>query len=45
MGAGAGAIHVPTALPGAIYGSPRWPDEQGRPLPTYPCRVAAREVA
>ena len=24
---------------------PRWPDEQGRPLPTYPCRRCGREVA
>jgi hypothetical protein len=24
---------------------PRWPDEQGRPLPTYPCPRCGREVA
>lgn len=23
---------------------PRWPDEQGRPLPTYPCSRCSREV-
>jgi hypothetical protein len=24
---------------------PRWPDEEGRPLPTYPCPRCGREVA
>lgn len=24
---------------------PRWSDEQGRPLPTYPCSRCGREVA
>jgi hypothetical protein len=24
---------------------PRWPDEHGRPLPTYPCPRCGREVA
>jgi len=24
---------------------PRWPDEQGRPIPTYPCPRCGREVA
>jgi hypothetical protein len=24
---------------------PRWPDEQGRSLPTYPCPRCGREVA
>jgi hypothetical protein len=24
---------------------PIWPDEQGRPLPTYPCPRCGREVA
>lgn len=24
---------------------PRWPDEQGRPVPTYPCARCGREVA
>jgi hypothetical protein len=25
--------------------SPRWPDEQGRPIPTYPCPRCGLEVA
>jgi hypothetical protein len=24
---------------------PRWPDEPGRPIPTYPCPRCSREVA
>jgi len=24
---------------------PRWPDEQGLPMPTYPCPRCGREVA
>jgi hypothetical protein len=24
---------------------PRWPDEQGRPIPTYPCPPCGLEVA
>ena len=28
--------HVPAVVP------PRWPDEQGRPIPTYPCPLWSR---
>jgi hypothetical protein len=30
--------------PGAMV-PPRWPDEQGRPIPTYPCPRCGLEVA
>src|ERR1700687_5930728 len=33
------------AYPSRHHVPPRWPDEQGRPLPTYPCPRCGRDVA
>jgi len=35
---------VPVAYDAAMV-PPRWPDEQGRPIPTYPCPRCGQEVA